>query len=215
MIVEDNLDTLAMLIISFRDNYNVYPAKSGLEALNMLENMIKTPSVIISDIMMDNMDGVEFLNKLKQREEYKDIPVIFLTAKDMQQQKLSGLKQGAIDYITKPFSMDEIKAKVETHTKNRELTIDKIADNIINQATKMKQSKMSKENQQKITFDEKCKIYNLSDKEKEIVHYIIQGKATKEISSILNIGEKAISSRLTSIYNKTNTTGRIELSNLF
>jgi len=215
LIVEDNLDTLAMLIISFRDNYNVYPAKSGLEALNMLENMIKTPSVIISDIMMDNMDGVEFLNKLKQREEYKDIPVIFLTAKDMQQQKLSGLKQGAIDYITKPFSMDEIKAKVETHTKNRELTIDKIADNIINQATKMKQSKMSKENQQKITFDEKCKIYNLSDKEKEIVHYIIQGKATKEISSILNIGEKAISSRLTSIYNKTNTTGRIELSNLF
>ena len=70
------------------------------------------PELIILDIMLPNMDGIEILRKLKEMIEYKDIPVIMATAKGQEYDKVKGLNLGADDYIVKPFSVMELVARV-------------------------------------------------------------------------------------------------------
>lgn len=81
---------------------------SMLEALNC-----EKPDLIVLDIMMPEMDGLEVLNKLRSKEEYKDIPVIMATAKGTEMDKIGGLNSGADDYLVKPFGVMEMVARIK------------------------------------------------------------------------------------------------------
>ena len=117
LIVDDNIEMIGCLQESMRELYNFFYALNGREAFNMLEYIPK-PHIIISDIMMDAMDGYEFYENISIDERYNDIPFIFLTAKTSDEEKLMGLKKGAIDYIYKPFLIEELIAKVNSILKN-------------------------------------------------------------------------------------------------
>ncbi len=82
----------------------------GISMLEALKN--KKPKLIILDIMMPEMDGLEVLKKLRSEEAYKDIPVIMATAKGTEMDKISGLNSGADDYLVKPFGVMEMVARV-------------------------------------------------------------------------------------------------------
>ena len=82
----------------------------GVSMLEALKN--ETPKLIILDIMMPEMDGMEVLKKLRSEEEYKDIPVIMATAKGTEMDKIGGLNSGADDYLVKPFGVMEMVARV-------------------------------------------------------------------------------------------------------
>ncbi len=112
LIVEDNISLLLQLRKNFLPLYNVFCAKNGREALEILDKS-QNPDLIVADIMMDEMDGYELMEHLKQNEERKGIPFLFLTAKTASTENIQGLKSGAIDYIYKPFSMEILSAKVE------------------------------------------------------------------------------------------------------
>ena len=95
-----------------REDMTVYTAFSGKECLTIAEE--KHPDLILLDIMMPEMDGIEACKLLKKNPETKNIPVLFITAKTAKESRLMGLSAGGIDYITKPIDLDETLARIKT-----------------------------------------------------------------------------------------------------
>ena len=107
MVVDDNPDIITIVkTILEGKGYNVFSAFSGAELLNMLKG--QKPDLIILDIMMPEMDGLEVLSRLKAMSETATIPVILLTAKVQYEDVLGGYKLGADYYITKPFTSTQL-----------------------------------------------------------------------------------------------------------
>lgn len=106
-----------------REGIQVFTAYSGLEALeSVLQNK---PDLILLDVMMPEMDGIEVCQRLQSTEDTRSIPIIFITARTSKEGKLEGLGVGAVDYITKPIDLDETMARVQTQLRfvaiNREM----------------------------------------------------------------------------------------------
>ena len=113
MIVDDDMDSLLPLKRSLeRENYKVVEAYNGQEALQKAAAL--TPDVILLDLMMPGMDGYEVCNRLKKEITSKNTQIIMLTAKDDVGDKVTGLELGADDYVTKPFNLSELKARIKT-----------------------------------------------------------------------------------------------------
>jgi two-component system, sensor histidine kinase and response regulator len=106
-----------------REGIRVTAAYNGLEALDLVKK--DKPDLILLDVMMPDMDGIEVCQRLQGSEDTRGIPVIFITARTTKESKLEGLSVGAVDYITKPIDLDETLARVQTQlrfvTINRQL----------------------------------------------------------------------------------------------
>ncbi len=113
LVVDDQPINLKVIASVLSQEYSLSVATSGLNALKMLEKSI--PSLILLDIMMPDMDGFELCQKIKENENTKEIPIIFLTAKTDLNDIIKGFDYGAVDYITKPFSPTEMKVRVVNH----------------------------------------------------------------------------------------------------
>lgn len=111
LLVEDNPEALDYLRKQLSGEYIVLVAGNGREAWEILEKQL--PDMIISDVMMPEMDGIELCTKVKQDIRFSHIPVILLTAKTMSGQIEEGFKAGADDYIPKPFSISLLKIRVK------------------------------------------------------------------------------------------------------
>lgn len=120
LVVEDNLHLREYIQLVLDDFYYVQTTENGQEALNWLNDQEADnyPSLIISDVMMPIMDGMEFLSNLKQVDKFNAIPVIMLTAKAALEDKLTALRIGVDDYMIKPFIEEELLARVENLLKN-------------------------------------------------------------------------------------------------
>ena len=129
LFVEDNIEMLIFLQNYMIDKYNFYYALNGKEALERLNNIPK-PHLIVSDIMMDEINGHTFFENIHNIDKYKSIPFIFLTAKNMEEDRIKGLSKGAIDFISKPFSIDELLVKIESIIKYQELISEAVLKNI-------------------------------------------------------------------------------------
>ena len=117
LIVEDNADLRKFIAEEISLYYNILTAKNGKEALDILSNT--NVHLIISDIMMPEMDGLELLKHLRNTDKFCHIPTILLTAKTTVQSKLEGLKSGADAYIEKPFSTNLLIAQISNLLSNR------------------------------------------------------------------------------------------------
>lgn len=116
LIVDDALANIDILMSALEPEFEVQFATSGAEALFLLEAGAK-PDLILLDVLMPGMDGFEVCRRLKAEERTRDVPVIFLTAKDGEHDEAFGLSLGAVDYITKPFPMAIVKARLRNHIK--------------------------------------------------------------------------------------------------
>ncbi|MEZ0131510.1 response regulator, partial [Flavobacterium sp. LBUM151] len=112
LIIDDNAEIRAYLIKLFSKNYIVYSAENGEEGLKMTKKQM--PDLVISDITMEHMDGLELCRKIKESDSLSHIPVILLTASKNTETHLQGITDGADDYITKPFDDDILVARVES-----------------------------------------------------------------------------------------------------
>jgi len=117
LIVEDNADMRMYLERILSDQFKILIAKDGEEALGIATEYI--PDLIISDIMMPVMDGLELLKTLRKNEYTNHIPIILLTAKYTESYVLEGYKTGADDYITKPFSEELLRIRIENILSSR------------------------------------------------------------------------------------------------
>ena len=113
LVVDDEDDILHFLELVLREKgYDVATASGGHEALTKAQ--IERPHLILLDIMMPQMDGWEVLKLLRVDEGTADIPVAMLSARTEAKDRVQGLQEGAIDYICKPFSLQELLVKIET-----------------------------------------------------------------------------------------------------
>ena len=117
LIVEDNPELLMLMHQLMSTYYNIYIAQNGIEALDIIHK--KTIDLIISDIMMPEMDGFELTRQLKYDPDYAHLPIILLTAKREMDDEQRALLLGADDYLTKPFKLKELKIRVDNIIQNR------------------------------------------------------------------------------------------------
>ncbi|MCG8309041.1 MAG: response regulator [Cytophagales bacterium] len=119
LIIEDNEEVRALVVDLFRDQYNTIEAANGRDGLSMARE--KIPDLIISDIMMPAMDGIELCRKVKSDVNTSHIPVILLTARTAVTFKYEGLETGADDYIVKPFDVEDLRLRSQNLIKQRKL----------------------------------------------------------------------------------------------
>ena len=155
LIVEDNEDFRKFLVSCLKDKYRVLEASNGQEALEVLEQ--QTVNLIISDVMMPVMDGMELCRRVKHDIRYSHIPIILLTARTAEEHVLNGLKEGADDYITKPFNLEILLLRIqkqlawtqENHRKFQvmdvspaEITVSTIDEELIGKAVQIMEQEM-------------------------------------------------------------------------
>ena len=115
LIVDDDVHNiqLAINILKQNESYNIIFTTSGKEALERVKEY--DFEIILLDIVMEPMNGFVVCEKLMMDKDTSDIPIIFLSAKDDEKSIAKGFKIGAVDYITKPFFLNELVARVDTH----------------------------------------------------------------------------------------------------
>lgn len=118
LIVEDHPELASFIEEQLRDTFETRVAHNGFRALDILQE--KPADLIISDIMMPAMDGFRFRENLNQREAFRDIPFIFLTARSLEADRLRAFRLGVDDYLLKPFSVAELKARLENLLSRRQ-----------------------------------------------------------------------------------------------
>ena len=117
LIVEDNAELLMLMRQLLKSSYCVYAAKNGREALNIIHQ--KDLDLIISDVMMPEMDGYELTKAVKSDPNYSHLPIILLTAKTQEEDEQEALLLGADEYLTKPFRLKDLKLRIDNIIENR------------------------------------------------------------------------------------------------
>lgn len=128
VVVEDNPDLQRYLTTSLSPHYRVQVAANGREGLALIEQVM--PDLVISDVMMPEMDGFEMCGLLKSRLAISHIPVILLTARSTSEDRVAGLDTGADDYLTKPFNQKELLARARNLIESRKLLRERFAASI-------------------------------------------------------------------------------------
>ncbi len=118
LLVEDNADMQSLLREIVEPQYQILQAANGAEALEILSK--RTVDSIVTDIMMPQMDGFELIEHLKENAQWQSIPVIVLTARANEQDKLQALRMGVDDYLYKPFSPQELLVRIQNLLENRQ-----------------------------------------------------------------------------------------------
>ena len=113
LVVDDAETNIDILVEALDSEYKVCVAMNGKNALEAVDTV--APDLILLDIMMPDIDGYEVCRRLKSESKTSDIPIVFITAMSEIENKAKGFDLGAIDYITKPFEVVEVKARVKTH----------------------------------------------------------------------------------------------------
>lgn len=112
LIIEDDIELKSNMIEYLENcNHSIRESSNGIEAFTILQNFI--PDIIICDIRMPKMNGLQFLKEMQKNDRLRYIPLIFITANSSFDAKIMGLESGAIDYISKPFEMKEVLLKIE------------------------------------------------------------------------------------------------------
>ena len=140
LVVEDNADLRTFITTVLKNSYSVITAANGEEALDLSKKFV--PNLVLSDLMMPKMDGIQLTSKLKNDECTSHIPVILLTAKNESDTRLKGLKTGADDYLTKPFSTEELLVRITNLIEQRKLLTQKFRERILVPNTPIEESSL-------------------------------------------------------------------------
>nr|YP_009654458.1 hypothetical protein [Pleurostichidium falkenbergii]QCH39745.1 hypothetical protein [Pleurostichidium falkenbergii] len=193
---DENLcNLLSYYLISF--NFSVNSVHSVSNALaNLKQNF---PDLVISDIMMKDLNGYDFIKILKLDEYFAKIPFIFLTAKGMTVDRIRGYNLGCHGYLTKPFDPKELIAIIYNISNHSQ----------ISDRNYLVQSKIS------FVSSKHVSSFNLTNHERNILRLIIEGYMNKEISVTLDLGQRNVEKYVSRLLSKTNTRNRVELIKLF
>jgi putative two-component system response regulator len=143
VLIVDDVDMNRMILEAIlSDDYEILQAEDGFAAIDILYNSVELPAIVLLDIMMPEMDGFEVLDLIKSNSRTADIPVVFITAADIESTETRGLRSGAVDYVSKPFNPEVVKARVDNH-----LELKRYRDNLEETVeAKVRQLVRSKEN---------------------------------------------------------------------
>jgi CheY-like chemotaxis protein len=115
LVVEDDTDCRELISLILEDGYTVTTAENGDEAIEAIER--DKPDIVLLDIMVPNMDGWEVLRRIRSEGRYKNLVVLAVTALASEESRQRAIREGATDYIVKPFDPDELLEVVSTYAK--------------------------------------------------------------------------------------------------
>lgn len=192
LIVDDDNRNIITLSMCLRQDYNLMTALNAYEAISALERQL--PDLVLLDVMMPDVSGFTLCTKLKNDLKTKNIPIIFITAKDSSEDIIKGLDLGADDYITKPFKPAEVNARIRSTLR-------------VYESYKSQDADLSD-----LPFiEEEIDFSALTEKEVEILNYISKGYTNKEISEKLFVSEFTVKNHLKSIFKKLKVTSRTQV----
>jgi DNA-binding response OmpR family regulator len=148
LVVEDNAELRSYICSIIEHEFTVFAARNGEEALLLAAKEI--PNLIVSDVMMPKMDGIKLTEMIKADERTSHIPVILLTAKNDQPSRLEGLTTGADDYLTKPFSKEELLIRIKNLIVQRKLLAERFRQRILVPVTSTEELSLDEKFLQKI-----------------------------------------------------------------
>ncbi|WP_343568819.1 response regulator [Sphingobacterium sp.] len=210
LVVEDNLILNSYIVTKLGKKFNVKFALNGRDAINILK--FEIPDLIISDVMMDQLDGFEMAKAITENPNYSHIPIIFLTARNSDKDKLHGLSLGAVDYIEKPFSLELLLNKVDSILALREKRDQKLFHAAYNSMKSlMKETGTMNIERANEVFESNCKVYNLTKTQIEIARLLIEGKTMKSIAADRNVSESTVESHRRNLYEKLAVSNKTEL----
>ncbi len=180
LLVDDNSKYLKDALPFY--GYEVTCAVDGVQALKILAKNFDF-DIILLDVMMPNMNGWETLKNIRQNSLTEHLPVIMLTAVSDEQKMVLGLKNGADDYVVKPFMLPNLLARMEA---------------------------VLRRSRPKSVKAQKFNLNGLTNKEKEVLVMLAKGSSNKEIADKMVVKEVTVKTHLNSIYKKLNVTGRTQ-----
>jgi signal transduction histidine kinase/DNA-binding NarL/FixJ family response regulator len=211
LVVENNLPMLHHLQTVLCGPFNFFHASNGREALEKLKSM-PLPQVILSDLMMEEMDGHELLGHLSQNESLNAIPVVIMTANTAREEMLNGLSRGAVDFILKPFSTRELSCKLLSIIKKAEAQkkshFKQMSDKLLGALKSPDAGYGNYINPERVR-----KQWKLTPREVEVIDLLVSGVPYKEISARLFISLNTLKPYVSSIYRKCDVRSKIELQN--
>ena len=210
LIVEDNVAMVNYLLKKLKHKYNVYAALNGNEALKKMKTFRVKPDIIISDVMMDKMNGYAFAKIISNDPVYNHIPIVFLSAKSSKVDRLRGLKLGAIDFVQKPFSIQELTQKIESILASIQKQRKAMLQTALNAVSIVENLNVEHASD---NFLQNCDFYHLTSREKDIAKLIREGHTYKEIGETLFIAERTVTKHAQNIFEKVGASNKIELIN--
>lgn len=217
LVIDDNRDMCMFICAAIGSEYRVLVAYSGVEGLRILDE--EPVELIICDIMMPQMDGHAFLSAIRERERFT--PLIFLTARDSLEEQIQSLREGAMNYLTKPFSAEMLVATIHatlSHDHNViGSNIERLRRGFDELLEELRHPAIThREIVQDSAVDRFAASHGLSERERGILTCLLNGRSDKEIASELNISVKTVANHNRRLYRKVGVNSRFELvSKLF
>ena len=195
--------------------WHVTAASNAEEAWQAIES--GTPDLIISDIMMPDVNGYEFLAKLREDPRYRSIPVVFLTARGMTSDRIQGYEAGCDAYLSKPFDPEELEAIIKNLLSKIRTTgdggdssgeLEKIAKELVEIKAKLDDKLGSSGG---ITVTPPPINIDLTPREQSVLDLVAQGLMNKEIARELSTSVRNVEKYVSRLFGKTGTNSRTEL----
>lgn len=217
MLVEDNNAMLRYLFQKLSQRYNVCVALNGNEALRKFRTYPVQPDLIISDVMMDKVDGFRFARIVSENPDYNHIPFIFVSAKFSGKDRALGLRLGALDYIQKPFRTEELIQKINSVLENAARQKRSLLNNTIRALKMMNNgqgpSGANGKEEDTNTFEQNCAACQLTSREMDIARLICEGHPYKLIGDRLFISERTVKKHAQNIFEKAGVSNKVQLIN--
>lgn len=189
LLVDDNPKYLKDALPYY--GYNVRVAIDGLQALEILTTEKNDFDLVLLDVMMPNIDGWQTLKAIRTHNKTKYLPVIMITAVSEEQKVIAGLRNGADDYITKPFVLPNLLARMEA---------------VLRRSEWVKQQGVNSE----ISFKSHEALQTLTSREREVLTLAAKGANNRDIAEKLVLKEVTVKSHLNSIFKKLNVASRTQ-----
>ena len=197
--------------LEYSGDFTVRVASSANQAWELIEE--EAPDLVISDVMMPQVDGYQFLAQLRQDERYHALPVVFLTAKGMTGDRIQGYQAGCDAYLSKPFDPEELEAIVKNLLERRQSQVASTSESakLEELAQDIKEIKAKLGSQpQLVTTPLPMKI-DLTPREQSVLDLVAEGLMNKEIASRLKTSVRNVEKYVSRLFTKTETNSRTEL----
>jgi DNA-binding NarL/FixJ family response regulator len=197
--------------LEYSGELQVQVASSASEAYKLLEE--ETPDLIISDIMMPEVDGYQFLHKIREDSRFQNLPVIFLTARGMTSDRIEGYNAGCDAYLPKPFEPDELEAIVKNLLEKEKARKEATPSNVQLEeiARDLKDIKQKIDGSSQFTTTPPPIPIDLTPREQSVLDLVAQGLMNKEIAKTLQTSVRNVEKYVSRLFSKTGTNSRTEL----
>lgn len=192
--------------------FSVRVASNATEGWELLQQMI--PDLVISDIMMPQVDGYEFLAQMRNDDRFKTLPVIFLTARGMTSDRIQGYDAGCDAYLSKPFDPDELVSIVTGIIKRRSAqaaTTGEGVPDIAKMAREIAEIKAMLSQNSGFLQTQPTANIDFTPREKSVLELVAQGLMNKEIARQLDTSVRNVEKYVSRLFSKTDTNSRTEL----